>query len=168
MGEQLRGAVSAAHAAGLLHRDIKAQNVMLAPDGRAVLMDFGTGWDTADSDAARSLAGPPLYLAPELFREGKATAQSDVYSIGVLLYRMLTGAYPLHRRSLSELRAAHERPERGVAPGAGRDIPRRLARVVDRAIDPRPERRYDSARPLAHDPARTPPRHTRIPLAPPL
>jgi serine/threonine protein kinase/tetratricopeptide (TPR) repeat protein len=149
IGAQICGAVSAVHDAGLLHRDIKAQNVMLAPDGRAVLMDFGTGWDTADSDAARSLAGTPLYLAPELFREGKATAQSDVYSIGVLLYRMLTGAYPLHRRSLSELRVAHERHERGDAAGARRDIPRRLARVVDRAIDPRPERRYDSARALA-------------------
>lgn len=149
IGVQICEAVSAVHKAGLLHRDIKAQNVMLANDGRVVLMDFGTGWDTGESAFDGSLAGTPLYLAPELLREGTATIQSDVYSVGVLLYRMLTLSYPLHAGSLFELRAAHERLERGERVTAWRNVPRRLAAIVARALDPRPERRYDSAGALA-------------------
>jgi serine/threonine protein kinase len=100
IGTQICHAVSAVHGAGLLHRDIKAQNVMIATDGRAVLMDFGTGWEMSEaSGSTGALAGTPLYLAPELLRGGESTIQSDVYSIGVLLYRMLTGTYPVRARN---------------------------------------------------------------------
>ena len=150
VGIQLCNAIAAVHRAGLLHRDIKAQNVMLASDGRAVLMDFGTGWEVANASASdTSSAGTPLYLAPEVLRGGGATIQSDVYSLGVLLYRMLTGTYPVAARSLPELRAAHDRRGRGEAFEARRDIPRRLGRVVARAIHACPERRYDSVDALA-------------------
>ena len=94
IGIDLCRAVAAVHAAGLLHRDIKAQNVMRADDGRIVLMDFGTGRELATA-AASDLAGTPLYLAPELFAGEPATVQSDVYSLGVLLYHLLTGTYPV-------------------------------------------------------------------------
>ncbi len=110
LGIDLCNAVAAVHAAGLLHRDIKASNVMMADDGRAVLMDFGTGRELEDATA--SLAGTPLYLAPELFAGGKPTEASDVYSIGVLLYRLLTGSYPVQAADLGALRLAHERGER--------------------------------------------------------
>ena len=114
IGIQICRAVSAVHDAGLLHRDIKAQNVMLATDGRAVLMDFGTGWEMSEPSASTvALAGTPLYLAPEVLRGGEATIQSDVYSIGVLLYHMLTGTYPVRARDFSDLRLAHERRDRG-------------------------------------------------------
>jgi len=150
IGIQICHAVSAVHNAGLLHRDIKAQNVMLAEDGRAVLMDFGTGRELAGaSAAATSLAGTPLYLAPELLRGGGATVQSDVYSLGVLLYRMVTGTYPVHARSLPDLRLAHERLERADDLEPRRDMPRRLGRIIGRAIDHRPERRYENADGLA-------------------
>ena len=73
IGIQICHAVAAVHKAGLLHRDIKAQNVMLAIDGRAVLMDFGTGRELVGASASlTSLAGTPLYLAPELLRGGDA------------------------------------------------------------------------------------------------
>ena len=81
----LCGAVAAVHAAGLLHRDIKAQNVMMAGDGRVALMDFGTGRDRSATSEA-GLAGTPLYLAPEVLSGASApTVQSDIYSTGVLL-----------------------------------------------------------------------------------
>ncbi|MEN3336756.1 MAG: hypothetical protein V7647_432 [Acidobacteriota bacterium] len=150
IGIQVCHAVSAVHKAGLLHRDIKAQNVMLATDGRAVVMDFGTGWEVGQASVPLgSLAGTPLYLAPEVLRGGQATVHSDIYSIGVLLYRMVTRTYPVQGRNLHDLRLAHEHHERIKAAGVPRDVPRRLGRIIDRAIDPSPERRYDTADALA-------------------
>ena len=165
IGIQICRAVSAVHDAGLLHRDIKTQNVMLATDGRAVLMDFGTGWEMSDASASRvALAGTPLYLAPELLRGGNATIQSDVYSIGVLLYRMLTGTYPVRARNIPDLRLAHERRDRSDVLAPRRDVPRRLASIIDRAIDPDAERRFESVDELATALGKLQPRLAVIPL----
>jgi serine/threonine-protein kinase len=165
IGIQICHALSAVHKAGLLHRDIKAQNVMLATDGRAVLMDFGTGRELGGaSGSASSLAGTPLYLAPELLRGVDATVQSDIYSLGVLLYRMVTGTYPVHARSLADLRLAHERLARADHVERRLDMPRRLGRIVGRTIDPRPERRYESADALAAALNTLAPRAPVIPL----
>ncbi len=94
IGMELCRSVKAVHDAGLLHRDIKPQNVVRASDGRLVLMDFGIGRELADGSIS-DLAGTPLYLAPEIFRGAHATVRTDVYSIGVLLYHLLTGTYPV-------------------------------------------------------------------------
>ena len=147
IGVELCRAVSAVHAAGLLHRDIKAQNVMTAEDGRLVLMDFGTGRELDRTEDA-TVTGTPLYLAPEVLAGGRATAQSEVYSIGVLLYHLLTGAYPVRAGTLADLRRAHaSRPQPGL-PDAGRAIPKRLRHVIARALDPDPARRYVSTNSL--------------------
>jgi TolB-like protein len=163
IGTQICHAVSAVHGAGLLHRDIKAQNVMLATDRRAVLMDFGTGWEMSEASTG-ALAGTPLYLAPELLRGGEAMIQSDVYSIGVLLYRMLTGTYPVRARNFADLRQAHERRDRDGVLAIRRDVPRRLAGIIERAIDPDAERRYESADALATALVALQPRVAVIPL----
>ena len=151
IGVDVAHAVAAMHSAGVLHRDIKAQNVALADDGRAVLMDFGTGRDLADNSS--DVAGTPLYLAPEILVGGDATVQSDIYSLGVLLYYLVTGSYPVRAESVSDLRMAHQRNERipiRTARG-GPDLSPKLARIIERAIDPRPEGRYASAGALAAD-----------------
>jgi len=147
-GIELSRAVAAVHHAGLVHRDIKARNVMRADDGRLVLMDFGAGRELT-ADAAESVPGTPLYLAPELFNGKHATVQSDIYSIGVLLYHLATGSYPVRARNLQELRLAHERRERVDVRTARPGISTKLARVIERAIDPEPSRRYQSADALA-------------------
>jgi eukaryotic-like serine/threonine-protein kinase len=144
IGVELCRAVSAVHAAGLLHRDIKAQNVMVADDGRLVLMDFGTGRELA-ARSETNVAGTPLYLSPEVLSGATTTARSDVYSIGVLLYHLVTGSYPVQARDVPDLRRAHARGERTDLRKARRDVPRRLARVIERAIEPEPDRRYASA-----------------------
>jgi ubiquinone/menaquinone biosynthesis C-methylase UbiE/tRNA A-37 threonylcarbamoyl transferase component Bud32 len=144
IGVEVCRAMSAVHRAGLIHRDIKAQNVMVAEDQRVVLMDFGTGYEPKDSSPA-TLAGTPLYLAPELLRGHGATVQSDIYSAGVLLYHILTHSYPVEAASLSELRERHQRQEPRLMRAARSDLPSKLAAVVDRAIDPQSERRYQSA-----------------------
>jgi TolB-like protein/Tfp pilus assembly protein PilF/tRNA A-37 threonylcarbamoyl transferase component Bud32 len=144
IGVELCRAMSAVHGAGLLHRDIKTHNVMRAEDGRIVLMDFGTGREL-DADASSDLAGTPLYLAPEILDGQQATVHSDIYSLGVLLYHIVTGSYPVRAQTVRGVRRAHERGERTAVRTARRGVRRKLARVIERAIDPRPERRYESA-----------------------
>ncbi len=142
LGIDLCRAVSAVHSAGLLHRDIKAQNVMVTDEGRLVLMDFGTGHEL-DQPSGSAIAGTPLYLAPEVLSGSAATARSDVYSVGVLLYRLLTGSYPVQGRTLAELRRAHaDRADRDVSVDG---VPRRIGRVIARALSANPERRFASA-----------------------
>jgi serine/threonine protein kinase/tetratricopeptide (TPR) repeat protein len=144
LGVDLCAAVAAVHAAGLVHRDIKAQNVMLDEGGRLVLMDFGAGHEAGDSTAKAS-AGTPLYLAPEVLSGGAATQRSDVYSIGVVLFRLLTGSYPVFGGDLADLRRAHATGDGADARVDRPGIPLRLRRVLARAIDPDSNRRYAGA-----------------------
>ena len=144
IGIELCRAVAAVHAAGLLHRDIKAQNVMLADEGRVVLMDFGTGRDLDDSTDGH-VSGTPLYLAPEVLAGNAASPRSDVYSAGVVLYHLLTGSYPVQGRDLAALRRAHTARTAGTLPDNRRQIPARLRRVIARALDPDPDQRYATA-----------------------
>ena len=148
IGEQLCGAVDAVHSAGLLHRDIKPHNVMLSDAGRVVLMDFGTGWNVKDSWCAVP-AGTPLYLAPELINDGTPTIRTDVYAIGVLLFRLLADQYPFRAHDLNELKRAHATKDRVDLRTVRPDVPSALGAVIDRAIDPLPEARYQTAAAMA-------------------
>jgi TolB-like protein len=156
IGIELCHAVSAVHQAGLLHRDIKAHNVMLADDGRLLLMDFGTGRELGDG--ATALAGTPLYLAPEVLAGAEASVASDIYSVGVLLYHLLTGSYPVSATGVRDLRLAHQHGERADLKALRPEVPAKLARIVERAIDPRPEQRHGSADALASSLAALKPR----------
>ena len=144
LGVDLCAAVAAVHAAGLVHRDIKAQNVMLDDGGRLVLMDFGAGHE-ADDSTGKAIAGTPLYLAPEVLSGGAGTRRSDVYSIGVVLFRLLTGSYPVFGGDLADLRRAHATGDGADARLDRARIPVRLRRVLARAIAPDPDRRYAGA-----------------------
>ena len=149
IGLQLCQAMAAVHEAGLLHRDIKAQNVMMTGAGRVVLMDFGTGCDPLDGSSA-TLAGTPLYLAPELLRGSAPTVQSDIYSLGVLLYHLLTGPIR-YRPKPRPAWAAHELREGFGAGMLVHGLPRRLGRIIDRAIRPHPGERYGDVESVAAD-----------------
>jgi serine/threonine protein kinase/Tol biopolymer transport system component len=137
----LCGAVEAVHAAGLLHRDIKAQNVIRAEDGRFVLMDFGTGSD-GEGGSAPALAGTPVYLAPETFAGAAPTTASDVYALGVLLFHLATGAYPIDGSDIMALGRAHAKGPSKSLVVLRADYPRAVAAAIDRALAPDPLARF--------------------------
>jgi eukaryotic-like serine/threonine-protein kinase len=147
VGVDLCAAVAAVHAKGLLHRDIKAQNVMReAATGRTVLMDFGTGEQRGQQDGLwRRMTGTPLYLAPEVFAGQPATIASDIYSLGVLLFHLVTRRFPVEGADMAALEAAHAASERSSVAARRPDLPASLACVIDVALDPDPGHRHRSA-----------------------
>ncbi len=136
IGAHICRALAAVHGAGMLHQDVKAQNVMREQGGRVVLMDFGPG------------GGTPLYMAPEVLRGAAATARSDIYGLGVLLYHIATGTFPVLAATRDELAAAHARGQARALHDARPDLPRALARVIERALAPDPNARFESAGPM--------------------
>lgn len=99
---ELASALQAVHAAGIVHADIKAGNVMLDRHGHAVLMDFGAGF-SCDDEPTRLTAGTPRYLAPEAARGEPVTAAIDLYALGVLLFRAASGGFPGEGRLPAQL-----------------------------------------------------------------
>ena len=145
-------AVAAVHKAGLLHRDIKAQNVMREAGGRIVLMDFGAGEiRSADSLAEPQTIGTPLYLAPELFAGHPATIASDIYSLGVLLYHLMTARYPVEGATVDAIAFLHERQHMISLAERRPDLPPRLVGIVEAALARDPARRYRSAGAMEKD-----------------
>ena len=144
IGLDLAGAIGSVHAASLLHRDIKGRNVLRERGGRIVLMDLGAGRPVDTLRAGADVTGTPLYMAPEVLVGGGASARSDLYSLGVLLYRLLTGTYPVVAESLGRLRAAHDCGARVPLASARPDVSGEIAIVIERACDPDPGMRYHS------------------------
>jgi eukaryotic-like serine/threonine-protein kinase len=148
IGIDLCRALAAVHRAGALHGDIKAHNVMRGEGGRTVLMDFGSAKDlnAAPRQPGNDFAGTPLYMAPEVFAGHQRSKTSDIYSLGVLLYYLVSGTYPVPGTTRTEVerhhREPHERkPLRDVRP----DLPDPFIRVVERALLQQPHDRYQSA-----------------------
>jgi TolB-like protein/Tfp pilus assembly protein PilF len=147
VGIDLCRALAAIHAAGLIHRDVKAQNVMREDGGRIVLMDLGTGRELGPEGprAVPDLAGTPLYIAPEIFSGAKASERTDLYGLGVLLYHLVTGAFPVRATTMQELHAGHKHGRGVRLRDARADLPTAFVRVVDRAIATDPAKRYETA-----------------------
>lgn len=132
----LARAVSAVHAAGLIHRDIKTSNAMREVGGRILLIDFGLSHSHAE---AAHTGGTLTYMAPEILSGGKPSVASDIYALGVVLFHLLTGKYLYNEypppRDATPRRLLDERP----------DLPDRLAAVIDTATHSDPARRYQTA-----------------------
>ena len=139
VGLDLCRAVAAVHRAGLLHGDIKAHNVMREEGGRTVLMDFGAGKDL-DQDVLRA-----LYLAPEVFAGSPRTKAADVYSLGVLLFHLVTTRYPVEGQTRAAIDEAHQRKARTHLRDVRPDLPDEFINVVERALDPDPRQRFNGA-----------------------
>lgn len=143
IGVDLCRALAAVHASGFVHGDIKTANVMRENGGRIVLMDFGTALSLRGSD--HGATGTPMYMSPEQFRGGPVTRESDVYSLGVLLYRLVTCRYPVEAETLVGLERRHEEGARVPLRDRRPELPGSYVRAVERAIAARPEDRFASA-----------------------
>lgn len=144
IGIDLCGALAAVHHQGMLHRDVKAQNVMREAGGRIVLMDFGAGQDPSSGMRVRVI-GTPSCMAPELLDGSAASMSADLYALGVLLFQILTGTFPVQGSTVDELIAAHSAGERRRLRDVRPDLPAALIGVIERATAPQPDKRFQSA-----------------------
>jgi serine/threonine-protein kinase len=139
--------LAAAHAEGVVHRDLKPGNVMIDGRGRARITDFGLAIAAADADARREVAGTPAYMAPEQLRGDAVDARADLYALGLILCELLTGRRLNQGRSLTEIAASPASVPASLAAWVPQIDPA-LERFVLRALDPDPARRPASAREL--------------------
>jgi Tol biopolymer transport system component len=144
IGQDLCRALAALHAAGLVHRDLKAHNVMRQVGGRIVLMDFSGARD-AEAVSGHDLLGTPLYMAPELFAGRPATTATEIYSLGVLLFYLLSGRHPVEGATLKDVREAHAAGERLGLRDLRPDLDDPVVQIVERATARDPGARYRSA-----------------------
>ena len=147
------GGLAAAHRAGLVHRDVKPENVLISDDGEVKIADFGLvrAVAAAGITSASVILGTAAYLSPEQVRDGNAGPRSDVYSVGILTYELLTGRTPF--TGDTALSIAYQRLETAVPPpGAAIDgVPAQFDEFVQRATALDPADRYADAIEMAAD-----------------
>src|ERR687884_690517 len=152
---QILSALAFAHRNGIVHRDIKPHNIVVGPDGRLKVTDFGIARSGASQmTEAGSIVGTAQYLSPEQARGAPVDPRSDIYSVGVVLYEMLTGKVPFTGDTPVEIAMKHLSQVPELPSELRPNIPHDLDAVVMRALAKDPEQRYGTAEEMDADLAR--------------
>ena len=155
---QIGEALAVAHRQGIIHRDIKVENILLDENGNAYLTDFGIAKDTVhESNLTQNNAilGSPAYLSPEQIKGEEVTQRSDIYSMGIVLYEMLTGELPFNEETPAALLYKHLAEPLPYISDKFPNLPQSIDNVIQRATNKDPEDRYPDILELVKDFKRT-------------
>src|SRR5262245_53166035 len=145
--------LEAAHAAGVVHRDLKPQNIMIQKDGQVIVMDFGIAHsgDSRGVTQTGAFLGTPDYMSPEQAQTEQVDARSDIFSLGLIFYEMLTGKLPFHGKTVLETMFKRT-TERALPPvEIERDVPKGANDIVVKCLQIEREQRYQSITELLGD-----------------
>ena len=153
MIKQLAGALMEAHRKGIIHRDVKSQNVLIKPDGTIKITDFGIAIASGSMQITSkdSVLGSVHYLAPELSKGGHASMQSDIYSLGIVLYEMLTGDVPYKGDTPVQVALQHIKSEMKPVRDIDPTIPQSVENIVIQATAKNPDNRYKNVALMIQD-----------------
>ncbi|MBN1978171.1 MAG: Stk1 family PASTA domain-containing Ser/Thr kinase [Anaerolineae bacterium] len=149
---QISAGVGHAHKSGVIHCDVKPQNVLVTQDGRAMVTDFGIARALSESGLTESdtVWGSPLYFSPEQAAGDPPSPASDVYSIGVVMYEMLAGRPPFQAEKTAALALMHMRDEPTPLAARNPQVPPQLEWIIRKVMAKEPAARYRNAEQLAH------------------
>lgn len=151
---QVLNALAHAHEKGIIHRDIKPQNVIITPKGKAKLTDFGIAQIVESSTKTfmgASVLGSVHYLSPEQAKGEEATAESDIYSVAIMLYELLTGELPFLGEAPVTIALKHIQEQMNDPRYVNPDISPAMSKIIIKAASKDPENRYKSAMAMKHD-----------------
>ena len=151
--EQVLSAVATAHAHGIIHRDLKPQNILIDENKNVKITDFGIAVAVSQDSLTQTntLMGSVHYLSPEQARGSIATKQSDIYSLGIILFELLTGKIPFEGETAVSIALKHFREEIPSVREQNKEIPQALENVIIKATAKEPAERYNSVNEMATD-----------------
>jgi serine/threonine protein kinase len=151
IGADIADALAYAHGRGMIHRDVKPANIMLRPDGDAVLMDFGIAKILGGKvqTATGAIIGSAIYMAPEQGKDAKPTPKIDIYSLGVMLFEMVSGKPPFEGKSAITVLMKHANDPIPDLLALNPATPRKLKEITEKALAKNPEDRFSSADEMA-------------------
>ena len=151
IGIQIAQGMEAAHDNHIIHRDIKPQNIIISKEGKVKVTDFGIAKAATSNTITSNAMGSVHYISPEQARGGYSDEKSDIYSLGVTMYEMLSGKVPFEGESTVTVALAHIQEDAPLLDTMGQDIPRSLSKIVQKCMQKKPDMRYISAAALISD-----------------
>lgn len=148
---QIANGLEAAHSNHIIHRDIKPQNILIARDGTAKVTDFGIAKAASSNTITANAMGSVHYISPEQARGGYSDEKSDIYSLGVTMYEMLSGTLPFNGESAVAIALAHIQEEAVPLAALDATIPKGISNIVNKCMQKKTELRYSCVADLIAD-----------------